>query len=88
MLLKVVLLVAVMSYFINSGSAKNAAIFWGVATLLGGLIFQGFEVEIILWSGISFAVAYAIFYVLERLDGSAWYWPTFFCGIAGLLLLA
>lgn len=86
MIIKIFFLVVVMNYFINSGNGKNSAIIWGVAMFVSGLVFGGFKPEVFLWAAISFAIAYAVFYVLERAEGSSWYWLAFIFGIGVLVL--
>ncbi len=88
MILKIFMLLVVMSYYHNYNKAMNAALLWGGMTLLFGLMFDGFELEIILWSVVSFVVALGIFTLLDYLDGKAIYWPALIAGIVGLVFLA
>ena len=88
MIIKVMLLIAVMSYYHNANKAMNAALLWGGLTLLLGLAFEGFIAAVFLWSAVSFVIALGIFTLLDYLDGNALYWPALIVGIFGLVFIA
>ncbi|UTW47060.1 hypothetical protein [Bacterioplanoides sp. SCSIO 12839] len=88
MILKILLIMAVMSYYTTTSKAFNAAIFWGVATLLLSLIFHGFSIGVILGSGLSFLIALGVFKLLEYAEGSGYYWPAYIGGIFVLVAVS
>ncbi|MBB5212553.1 hypothetical protein [Microbulbifer hydrolyticus] len=89
MIIKVILLVAVMTYFARSSNWLNAAIFWGVGVLLLSFIFGGVQLGAIIGAAISFAIALGVFKLLDHLEGAgAWYWVAYVFGIAALIVVA
>lgn len=87
MLFKIFILVAVMTYYTQSGNAKKSAIFWGVSVLLLNLMFYGFVVDVLVATAIATIAALIIFYLLNYLEGNSFYWPAYIAAIAGLILL-
>ncbi|GEM_PF-2479881 len=88
MIIKVFLLMAIMGYFNQTSNGTRAAIFWGGAMLIAGLIFDGLALDVLIGAAISFAIALAVFKTLEHLDGHGGYWPAFAIGIGVLIVLA
>ncbi len=87
MLAKVMILIGVMHFYINSGKAMSSALLWGGALFLSGLLIVGFNAAVFFGSMISFVLALGVFTLLNYLDGNALYWPVFFFSIALLMLI-
>ncbi|WP_250458467.1 hypothetical protein [Microbulbifer litoralis] len=88
MLVKIPLLIALVYAFIQTGNVMLCSLIWGAAVLILGGIFGGFSLWLLAASGISFLLAFGFFSLLDYLEGSKWWWPAMFVGLAVMILVA
>ena len=77
LLIRATLLLAIFYYYHNGGDALKASTFWFVG-LLVGIVSLVFEQQASTFAVVSFAIAFAGFSLLDRLDGTS-YWIALPC---------
>lgn len=86
--IRIPFIIGLMYLFIHTKNAILCAAIWGIATfVLAMLLHSGFSWGILLVGVISFLIAMGIFALLDHLDGTAWWWPIMFVGLAVLIVI-
>ncbi|MCW8125675.1 hypothetical protein [Microbulbifer halophilus] len=88
MLIKIPLLIALIYAFIQTSNVMLCSLIWGAAVLVLGALFGGLDLWLLAGAGISFLLAFGFFSLLEYLEGSKWWWPAMFVGLAAMILVA
>ncbi|MFC3153468.1 hypothetical protein ACFOEK_20675 [Litoribrevibacter euphylliae] len=84
--MKIILLLAVMAYFANTSKATNSAIVWGIGSFIIGLMSSGIGGYLFISAFFSLLVAFAVFKVVEYLDGKgSYYWLAYASSIPVLI---
>ncbi|MDH5182972.1 MAG: hypothetical protein OEX12_03695 [Gammaproteobacteria bacterium] len=84
MLMKILLITVVANIWFKTENALLSASIWGITVLLVSLMIEGPTLVILFGSIISFLICLGIFKLMERFDGTGYYWPT---AIFGLIVL-